>query len=83
MKNACTFLYFRSKIQKLPDGEKFWIMNRMIFEIQNDNNKDRLNYLLELHLKRPISELRNSEWWLKLRTLSSAPLFYKILRIIK
>ena len=53
MKNSSTFLYFRSKIIKLNNSEKFWIMNRMAFELQSEIKICELNYknyLLENHL---------------------------------
>ena len=85
MKNASTYLYFRSRMDKLTDAEKFWTMNRMAFELSNYNKLNELNPLnkkLELHLRRSVSEQNRVEWWWSLRKLSAAPQFYTILRIV-
>ena len=85
MKNACTFLYFRNKMARLTDSEKFWVMNRMAFELGNYhrlNEKIPLNIRLEQHLRRSVSEQNRVEWWWTLRKLSAAPQFYTILRMV-
>ena len=85
MRNACTFLYFRSKMARLTDSEKFWVMNRMAFELANYNRLNELNPLnkkLELHLRKPVHEQNKVEWWWALRKLSAAPQFYTILRMV-
>jgi hypothetical protein len=85
MKNASTYLYFRSKMARLTDSEKFWVMNRMAFELGNYNRTTELNLLnkqLELYLRKPVHEQNKVEWWLALRKLSAAPQFYTILRMI-
>ena len=85
MRNASTFLYFKSKMARLTDSEKFWVMNRMAFELGNYNRTtelNQLNKLLELHLRRSVCEQNKVEWWWALRKLSAAPQFYTILRMI-
>jgi hypothetical protein len=84
MKNACTFLNFRNKMGKLTDSEKFWVVNKMVYFLVCENaiNYNELNYLLRLHLSKPIQETNSDTWWWALRTLSSAPAFYKTLRLL-
>ena len=85
MRNACTYLYFRSRMARLTDAEKFWVMNKMAFELANYNRlneKDHLNIKLERHLRRSVTEQNSVEWWLALRKLSAAPQFYSILRMV-
>lgn len=84
MLNACTFLYFRNKMGKLTDSEKFWVTNHMVYFLVCENAiiYNELNYLLRLHLSKPISEQNTDSWWMALRTLSSAPAFYKTLRLL-
>jgi len=85
MKNACTYLYFRSKMARLTDAEKFWVMNRMAFELGNYNRLNEVNLLnkqLEQHLRRSVNEQNKVEWWWALRKLSAAPQFYTILRMV-
>jgi hypothetical protein len=84
MKNANVFLAFKSKMAKLTDTEKFWLMNRMAFEANyeiSQTTPNVLNSKLEGLLRLPVSTQNTVEWWWALRELSCAPLFYKILRI--
>jgi hypothetical protein len=80
MKNACTYLYFRSKMNKLTDSQKFWVMNHLATYLSWEPEKTHLDELLEAHLRCSVPVQNKDEWWWALRNLSEAPLFYKILR---
>ena len=70
---------------RLTDAEKFWVMNKMAFELSNYNRLNEVNHLnkkLEQHLRCSVSEQNRVEWWWSLRKLSAAQQFYKILRMI-
>jgi len=84
MKNASTFQYFRSKMAKLTDSQKFWVMNHMAYFLscQNALCPEHLNVMLQHHLSKSVSEQNTATWWLTLRELSSASLFYKTLRLL-
>ena len=80
MKNACTYLYFKSQMDKLTDTEKFWLTNRMVYAFNYQPTKTDLDYQLDMLLRQPIPVQNTVEWWHALRAVSGAPLFYKILR---
>lgn len=80
MKNAATYLYFKSLMGKLPDAEKFWLTNHMVYAFNHEGAKTDLDRRLEFLLKQPIAVQNTVEWWQCLRQVSEAPMFYKILR---
>lgn len=67
---------------KLTDSEKFWVTNKMVYFLVCENAVvyNELNHLLRMHLSKP--EQNTDAWWMVLRTLSSAPAFYKTLRLL-
>lgn len=80
MKNASTYLYFKSQMAKLTDSEKFWLTNRMVYAMVLEPYKTDYDNTLEMLLRQPVVIQNTVEWWRALRSVSVAPLFYRILR---
>jgi len=88
MKNAATYLNFQRKMGQLNTNEKWFIVNQMVNYLVSERFKNILpfvdedNLALEIHLRQPIAVQNTERWWLTLRELSRATLFYKTLRLI-
>jgi hypothetical protein len=86
MKNTATYLNFKYRINQLRDSEKWFVINRLVSFINYERLSDREQFIdednkaLENHLRYPSPN--TDEWWMRLRELSVAPLFYQTLRQI-
>jgi len=77
------FLYFQNQYNRLTAVEKLFTVQRLNYFLLNEyqalEKRDTLNTALIEHIR--INHLLwDQQWWIKMREISKASLFYKLVR---
>ena len=82
---ATAFLKLQSQFEKFNDTDKYIIMNKLNHLITEDIREQRkptaLDISLHTHMNIPSTDM-NMKWWRKLRELSKAPLFQRVMKYL-